>query len=282
MLDIILDTLIDGLKLIPFLFVAFIIIELIEHKLSKKNKKAVTKAGKFGPLVGGLLGAIPQCGFSVMATNLYATRIITLGTLIAIYLSTSDEMLPIMLSHKTSTSLIIKIILTKVIIGIIYGFIIDLLLRKKVVKKEKEDFSMCEEQHCDCKHGILKSSIKHTLTTTLFILLTTLILNILMETFGEELLSKVLLKNTIFGSFITSIISLIPNCGSSVIVTELYLKNAITYGSMIGGLLTGSGVGLLILFRVNKNIKENIKIVVLIYLLGAITGILTDLFLLLK
>lgn len=282
MLDIILDTLIDGLKLIPFLFVAFIIIELIEHKLSKKNKKVVTKAGKFGPLVGGLLGAIPQCGFSVMATNLYATRIITLGTLIAIYLSTSDEMLPIMLSHKTSTSLIIKIILTKVIIGIIYGFLIDLLLRKKVVKKEKKDFSMCEEEHCDCKHGILKSSIKHTLTTTLFILLTTLILNILMETFGEELLSKVLLKNTIFGSFITSIISLIPNCGSSVIVTELYLKNAITYGSMIGGLLTGSGVGLLILFRVNKNIKENIKIVVLIYLLGAITGILTDLFLLLK
>ena len=282
MLDIILDTLIDGLKLIPFLFVAFIIIELIEHKLSKKNKKAVTKAGKFGPLVGGLLGAIPQCGFSVMATNLYATRIITLGTLISIYLSTSDEMLPIMLSHKAATPLIIKIILTKVIIGIIYGFLIDLVLRKKVVKKEKEKFDMCEEEHCDCKHGILKSSIKHTLTTTLFILATTLILNTLMEVFGEDLLSKVLLKNTIFGSFITSLISLIPNCGSSVVVTELYLKNAITYGSMLGGLLTGSGVGLLILFRVNKNMKENIKILTLVYFLGAITGVLIDLFLILK
>ena len=282
MLDIILDTLIDALKLIPFLFIAFIIIEAIEHKLTKKNKKVVTKAGKFGPLAGGLLGAIPQCGFSVMATNLYSTRIITLGTLISIYLSTSDEMLPIMLSHKAATPLIIKIILTKVIIGIIYGFLIDLVLRKKVVKKEKEKFDMCEEEHCDCKHGILKSSIKHTLTTTLFILATTLILNTLMEVFGEDLLSKVLLKNTIFGSFITSLISLIPNCGSSVVVTELYLKNAITYGSMLGGLLTGSGVGLLILFRVNKNMKENIKILTLVYFLGAITGVLIDLFLILK
>ena len=280
MLDIILDTLIDGLKLIPFLFVAFLIIELIEHKLSKKNKNAVAKAGKFGPLVGGLLGALPQCGFSVMATNLYATRIITLGTLISIYLSTSDEMLPIMLSHKTETSLIIKIIVTKVIIGIIYGFIIDLVLRKKTVKKE--NFDMCREEHCDCKHGILKSSIKHTITTIIFILLTTLILNTLMEVFGENLLSKLLLKNTVFGSFITSLISLIPNCGSSVVVTELYLKNAITYGSMIGGLLTGSGVGLLVLFRVNKDNKENIKIVTLVYFLGALTGILIDLFLMLK
>lgn len=282
MLDIILDTLIDGLKLIPFLFVAFLIIEAIEHKLSKKNKNVISKAGKFGPLAGGVLGALPQCGFSVMATNLYATRIITLGTLISIYLSTSDEMLPIMLSHKTATSLIIKVILTKVVIGIIYGFIIDFILRKKVVKKETEKFDMCNEEHCDCSHGILKSSIKHTLTTTLFILATTLILNTLMEAFGENLLSKILLKNTVFGSFITSLISLIPNCGSSVVVTELYLKNAITYGSMIGGLLTGSGVGLLILFRVNKNIKENINIVTLVYFLGAITGILIDLFLMLK
>lgn len=282
MLDIILDTLIDGLKLIPFLFVAFLIIEAIEHKLSKKNKNVISKAGKFGPLAGGVLGALPQCGFSVMATNLYATRIITLGTLISIYLSTSDEMLPIMLSHKTATSLIIKVILTKVVIGIIYGFIIDFILRKKVVKKETKKFDMCNEEHCDCSHGILKSSIKHTLTTTLFILATTLILNTLMEAFGENLLSKILLKNTVFGSFITSLISLIPNCGSSVVVTELYLKNAITYGSMIGGLLTGSGVGLLILFRVNKNIKENINIVTLVYFLGAITGILIDLFLMLK
>ena len=286
MLDVLLDTLIDGLKLIPFLFVAFLIIELIEHKLSNKNKKVISNAGKFGPVLGGLLGAIPQCGFSVMATNLYATRIITLGTLISIYLSTSDEMLPIMLSHKAEGSLILKILLTKVIIGIFYGFIIDLVLRKKesnkTKKKEKINYSLCEEEHCHCEHGIFKSAIKHTLTTLVFILATTLILNTVMEVFGEELLSKILLKNSVFGSFITTLIALIPNCGSSVVITELYLKNAITYGSMIGGLLTGSGVGLLVLFRVNKPLKDNIKIVTLIYSLGVITGIIIDIILMLK
>lgn len=282
MLDIILDTLLDGVKLLPFLFIAFLIIEALEHKLNKKNKKVISKAGKFGPAFGSLLGAIPQCGFSVMATNLYATRIITIGTLIAIYLSTSDEMLPIMLSHKVDISLIIKIIGTKVILGMLYGFIIDLFLRKRTKKAPKENYSICEEEHCDCDHGILISSIKHTITTLLFILFTTFILNTVMEVFGENLLSKVLLKHTVFGSFITSLISLIPNCGSSVIVTELYLNKAITYGSMIGGLLTGSGVALLVLFRINKNLKENIKIVSLVYLLGAITGLLIDIFLLIK
>lgn len=282
MLDVLLDTLIDGLKLLPFLFVAFLIIEAIEHKLSNKNKKVISNAGKFGPFLGGVLGAIPQCGFSVMATNLYATRIITLGTLISIYLSTSDEMLPIMLSHKTEGPLILKIIITKVIIGMVYGFIIDLVLRKKTQKKEKIKYDLCEEEHCHCEHGILKSSIKHTLTTLLFILATTLILNTLMEVFGEGLLSKILLKNTVFGSFITTLISLIPNCGSSIVITELYLKSAITYGSMIGGLLTGSGVALLVLFRVNKSLKENIKITTLIYLLGSITGMIIDIVLTLK
>jgi len=279
MLDILLDTLIDGLKLIPFLFLAFLIIELIEHKLSNKSKDIVTKTGKFGPLFGGILGAIPQCGFSVMATNLYATRIITLGTLISIYLSTSDEMLPILLSHKTEASLILKIILIKVIIGILYGFIIDLILRKKTNHQNQEiSYNICDEEHCDCGHGIIKSTIKHTLTTLVFIMATTLILNTLMDIFGEEFLSKIFLKNSIFASLVICLIGLIPNCGSSVIITELYLNNAISFASLIGGLLTGSGIGLLVLFRVNKPVKENIKILGLVYLLGVITAILIELF----
>ena len=277
MTDILLDTLIDGIKLLPFLFVAFLIIELIEHKLSKKSKKVISQAGKFGPAFGSLLGAIPQCGFSVMATNLYATRIITLGTLISIYLSTSDEMLPILLSHKIEGSFIIKILLIKVLIGMLYGFIIDFVLRKKEHRdNSKIDYSICDHEHCDCSHSIFKSTIKHTIKTLLFIMITTLLLNIVMEYFGENILSKVLLKKTVFGSFITSLISLIPNCGSSVVVTELYLNNAITYGALIGGLLTGSGIGLLILFRVNKPLKENIKILMTIYVLGVTSGIIID------
>lgn len=276
MLDIILDTLIDALKLIPFLFIAFLIIEMIEHKLNKKSKKIIAKSKKFGPFIGSILGAVPQCGFSVMATNLYTTRIITLGTLIAIYLSTSDEMLPILISQNTSITTIIKIILIKILFGIIYGIIIDAIVEKKTKKIEIENYEICENDNCHCEKGILKSTIIHTLNTSLFILITTFIINIIFTYIGEEYLSKIFLKNTIFSPLITSLIGLIPNCGASVMLTELYLNNAINLPSLISGLLTGSGTALLVLFRSNKNIKENIFILTLLYLLGVISGIMLE------
>ena len=276
MKEIILDTILDSLKLIPFLFVAFLIIELIEHKLTDKNKNILTKSKKIGPILGSLLGAVPQCGFSVMATNLYVTRIITLGTLISIYLSTSDEMLIVMLSENIDISIIIKIILIKIIFGIIYGLIIDkIAINKKT--KEEENYEICNDEHCDCKHGIVLSSIKHTLHITLFIFIITLILNIIFNYVGEDYLSKIFLTNTIFGTFITSLIGLIPNCASSVILTELYINNSISIGALIGGLLTSSGASLLVLFKNNKNIKENLKIVSLLYSLGVISGIIIEL-----
>lgn len=276
MKEIILDTILDSLKLIPFLFVAFLIIELIEHKLTDKNKNILIKSKKIGPILGSLLGAVPQCGFSVMATNLYVTRIITLGTLISIYLSTSDEMLIVMLSENIDISLIIKIILIKIIFGIIYGLIIDKIVTNKKTK-EQENYEICNDEHCDCKHGIVLSSIKHTLHITLFIFIITLILNIIFNYVGEDYLSKIFLTNTIFGTFITSLIGLIPNCASSVILTELYINNSISIGALIGGLLTSSGASLLVLFKNNKNIKENLKIVSLLYSLGVISGIIIEL-----
>ncbi len=276
MKEIILDTILDSLKLIPFLFVAFLIIELIEHKLTDKNKNILIKSKKIGPILGSLLGAVPQCGFSVMATNLYVTRIITLGTLISIYLSTSDEMLIVMLSENIDISIIIKIILIKIIFGIIYGLIIDkIAINKKT--KEEENYEICNNEHCDCKHGIVLSSIKHTIHITLFIFIITLILNIIFNYVGEDYLSKIFLTNTIFGTFITSLIGLIPNCASSVILTELYINNSISIGALIGGLLTSSGTSLLVLFKNNKNIKENLKIVLLLYSLGVISGIIIEL-----
>lgn len=276
MKEIILDTILDSLKLIPFLFVAFLIIELIEHKLTDKNRNILAKSKKIGPILGSLLGAVPQCGFSVMATNLFVTRIITLGTLISIYLSTSDEMLIVMLSENIDISLIIKIILIKIIFGIIYGLIIDKIVTNKKIK-EQENYEICNDEHCDCKHGIVLSSIKHTLHITLFIFIITLILNIIFNYVGEDYLSKIFLTNTIFGTFITSLIGLIPNCASSVILTELYINNSISIGALIGGLLTSSGASLLVLFKNNKNIKENLKIVSLLYSLGVISGIIIEL-----
>ena len=276
MVDIILDTLIDAAKLLPFLFVAFLLLEFIEHKLSKKNKDKIAKSGRLGPLVGSILGAFPQCGFGSMATNLYGARVISLGTLIAIYLSTSDEMLPIMLSENVEISFIAKIIGIKVVIGMVAGFIIDLVYRKKETEHIKD---MCEEEHCHCEHGIFKSSLKHTFNILIFIMVISFILNIGMEFLGEDILSKIFMKDNIFGPFLSSLIGLIPNCGASVALTELYLNEAINLGSLIGGLLTGAGVGLLILFKVNKNIKENIAIVFTLYAIGAIVGLIINIIL---
>ncbi len=276
MVDVLLDTLIDLLKLLPFLFVAFLLLEFIEHKLSKKNKDKIAKAGKLGPLVGSLLGAFPQCGFGSMATNLYAARVISLGTLISIYLSTSDEMLPIMLSENVELPFILKILGIKILIGMICGFVIDLVYRKR----EKEHIvDMCESEHCDCEHGIIKSSLKHTFNIIIFIAIISLIINIIMYYFGEEALGKLFMKDSIFGPFISSLVGLIPNCGASVALTELYLNEAINLGSLIGGLLTGAGVGLLILFKTNKNIKENINIVLTLYVIGVIFGTLINIIL---
>lgn len=276
MKEVILDTIIDSLKLIPFLLVAFLIIELLEHKLNNKTKHIITKSKKVGPIIGSLLGVIPQCGFSVMATNLYITRIITLGTLISIYLSTSDEMLIIMISEKVEISLILKILLIKIFFGIVYGLIIDKIINKK--KKDKEtNYELCDEEHCDCNHSILLSAIKHTLHITLFIFIITLIINTIFTLLGDNYLSKILLNNSILSPFITSLIGLIPNCAASVILTELYLNSTISLGALIGGLLTSSGSSLLVLIKNNKNQKENLSIILLLYTLGVLSGIIIEL-----
>ena len=233
MLDHIIDALIDTIKLLPYLFITFVILELIEHKLTNKNEKILTKNKKFGPVIGGLLGALPQCGFSAMAANLFSSKVITIGTIIAIFLSTSDEMLPLMLSEKVELPLIIEIIGFKVLIGIIVGIIVDILY--KPIKKHKTNehiHDMCEHDHCHCnEEGILLSSIKHTLKITLFILIANVFINIIIYLIGEDKLSQLLLGKNIITYFIASLIGLIPNCASSVILTEIYLSGLITIGT---------------------------------------------------
>lgn len=277
MLDVILDTLLDSVKLIPFLFFAFLIIELIEHKLNKKTASLIKKSGKFGPFFGSILGLLPQCGFSVLATNLYVTRIVSLGTLIAIYLSTSDEMLPILISEKASFKSIAVILLIKWIVGMIIGFLIDFAVRKKENKKEEYIHDLCDHDHCHCEEGILKSSIIHTLKTIGFIAIITFALNTIMYYVGEDYLKEVLSKNTLLAPFISSLIGLIPNCGASIVITELYINKLINLGTTISGLLTGSGVAILVLFKSNKNLKENLMITGIIYGVGVIVGLLIEL-----
>lgn len=278
MLEILQETIIDSIKILPFLFITYLIMEYIEHKMSNKVRKTIKKSGKFGPIIGGIVGIFPQCGFSVSATNLYAARIITLGTLISVYLVTSDEMLPILLTESVSITTILTILGIKLIIGMIAGLIIDLVLRK-TKKEEKEEHieEFCEHEHCHCeKEGIIKSSIKHTINILIFIVITTLIINILISFIGEEAIINFMRQNIILGPIVAGIIGLIPNCASSVILTELFIENIITMPILISGVSVNAGVGLLVLFKTNKNIKENIKIVSLLYIIGVIAGLVLE------
>lgn len=316
MIDIIKDTLFDAIKLLPFLFLTYLLMEYLEHKTGDKTQNIVKKSGKLGPLFGGVLGIFPQCGFSAAAANLYAGRIITLGTLIAVFLATSDEMLPILISKTAPVELILKILALKLILGVIYGFIIDGVVglikkRKRELATEKFKKSsneekakhehshkhndhddcheeepqeaiahMCNHDHCDCEHeGIIKSSIKHTVNILLFIIVITFIINTLIYLIGEDVIANAIASAPIVGILVASLFGLIPNCAGSVIITELYLSNLISFGSMIAGLLVGSGIGILVLFKSNKNIKENLKITGTLYVIGVISGFIIDMIL---
>lgn len=274
MLDILIDSVIDSLKLIPFLFVTYLLMEYLEHKTSDKHQEQMRKSGKMGPVIGGLLGAFPQCGFSVSATNLYVGRVISLGTLIAVYLSTSDEMIPVFLSEAVPVVTIFKILAIKIVISMAMGMLIDFAFQTDL--KENEIHTMCQHDKCHCEDGIVKSSIRHTVNITIFIFVITLVLNGLIAFLGEETISHLILNRPILGPVIAGLVGLIPNCASSVILAELYLGNMISAGTMIAGLLVGAGIGLLVLFRENKDVRENIKVVALLYGIGVLFGILLE------
>ena len=221
MLECLIDAILDTLKLIPFLFLTFIILEAIEHKLSTKSQKKLVKYKKAGPIIGGILGGIPECGFSAMASNLFSSRVITMGTLIAIFLSTSDEMLPVMISEKVNPLLIIKIIGFKILVGIIIGLIVDLFYKTKNEKNHEHIHDLCDDEHCHCdEHGILLSSLKHTLNTILFIFIANIIINFAIYFIGEDKIAKLLDSKNILVYFASSLIGLIPNCAASILITE--------------------------------------------------------------
>lgn len=281
-LEILQDTAIDTIKLIPFLFVTYLIMEYIEHKTSNKIQKTIKKSGKFGPLLGAVVGIFPQCGFSVSATNLYAGKVITLGTLIAVYLTTSDEMLPILLTESVPINTILTILGIKLVLGIVAGFLVDFIF--KIIKKGKNEEEqqieeLCEHEHCHCDEGIVPSALKHTINITIFIFIITLILNSIITCIGEETIAHFISKNVILGPVIAGLIGLIPNCASSVIITELFIEKVISMPILISGVAVNAGVGLLVLFKTNKNIKENMSIVGLLYLIGVLAGIILELFL---
>ena len=268
----------DSLKILPFLFITYVMMEFLEKGAGEKTNVWLEKAGKSGPVVGGLLGVIPQCGMSTVASNLYAGRIISIGTLLAIYLSTSDEMLPIMISRSVEIGVIAKILAVKVMIAIIVGFLADFIYR--MIKKENHEnikiHDFCEHEHCHCEDGIIKSALRHTMRIFLFVFLFTVILNVGIEIIGEEQLAEFILNKPLVGPVLAGMIGLIPNCASSVIITQMFLDGLMSFGTMMAGLLVGAGVGILVLLRVNEDKAESLRIIGILYLAGALCGILLN------
>lgn len=279
MAEILLDSAIDSIKLIPFLFLTYLFMEMLEHKTGSAARKRIRTAGKFGPVWGGLLGVIPQCGFSTAASSLFAGRVITVGTLLAVYLSTSDEMLPIMISNAVPVSVIVKILAYKAGIGIISGLVVEYIYTH-ILRKQEEDMDIhdiCEEEHCQCEHGIFRSALSHTLKIFVYIFLISLVLNIIIGIVGEETLAGFFTGIPVLGEFVAALVGLIPNCASSVVITQLYLDHIIGAGALMSGLLVNAGVGLLILLRLNKDKVQNFKIIGTLYALGVFWGIIIEL-----
>ena len=276
--EIFLHGVLDTLKLIPFLFLTYLLMEFIEHRASAKAERFMNRAGKLAPIVGGLLGAVPQCGFSTAASNLYTGRVITLGTLVAVFLSTSDEMLPILISGNVPIGSVLVILAYKAAVGIAVGFAIDLVLR--LMRRGRENINideLCENDNCHCERGIIYSAVHHTLTISLFVLVITLAINALVFFVGADNLGAIMYDRPVIGHLIAAVFGLIPNCAASVALTELATEGLITVGTMMAGLFSGAGVGLLVLFRVNKHLKENLAVLGILVLVGTVFGLVFDL-----
>lgn len=268
------DSLIDSVRLLPFLFLTYLVMEYLEHKAGGKMQAAIRGAGKGGPLIGAVLGIFPQCGFSAAAANLYAGGVITTGTLMAVFLSTSDEMLPIMISENAGVRLIVRVLAVKVIVAVAAGLAIDRVFRRS--GKELQIGHLCEQHHCHCENGIWRSALHHTAEIFAYILAISLALNLLIAGVGENALGGLILDRPVAGTLLAGLVGLIPNCAASVVITQLYLDGVLGAGAMIAGLLSGTGVGLLVLLRVNDDRRENLRLTGLLYLIGVAAGIAVE------
>lgn len=280
MLDVLLDAVIDSIKILPFLFLAYLAMEWLESRESERTVRMIRKSGRFGPVAGGVLGILPQCGFSAAAANLYAGRVITVGTLLAVFLSTSDEMLPILFSETAnglSAAVIVKIVALKAGLGILIGLLVDAAVRKNhTVGDGLHIHDLCEHDHCHCEKGILYSALVHTLRMIAFIFAVTFVLGILIHVVGEDTISGLILNRPVLGELLAGLVGLIPNCAASVVLTQLYVQGAMGGGAMMAGLFVSAGVGILVLCRTNHHPKENVWIILLLYITGVTAGMLVS------
>ena len=271
-IDAFLDAVLDTARTLPFLLAAFLVIEAMEHYSGRAASRLLSRVGRFGPAAGAVFGCIPQCGFSVAAANLYSGGLISLGTLLAVFLSTSDEAVLILLGHPGSAGTIFPLLLAKVMLGLAAGYILDFFSRNP--KEEKHIGDLCKSCGCSNTSGVWRPALWHTLRLAVYLLGFTFVLNLVLEFLGVEQLARILGRDTLLQPFLAALLGLIPNCASSVLVTELYLAGGLSFGSAVAGLSAGAGVGLAVLFRSNRPMKKNFKILLLLYGIAAGFGIL--------
>lgn len=267
----------DTLVILPVLFITYLVIEFVEHKAGEKVERIISASGKAGPLLGGVIGLIPQCGFSGAAASLFAVGTISAGTLLAVFMATSDEMLPILISASVPPKEIVTILLIKLLSGTVFGLVVDIIYKRK---KADSIEHMCEAEKCQCSHdGIFLSALKHTAKIIAIVFAVTCGLNLIIELIGENKLESLVITTPVIGELAGGLLGLIPNCSASILLTDLYVENALTAGQLISGLCVNAGVGVIVLFKTNKNIKENLLLTAVLYICGVITGILTNLIL---
>lgn len=275
MIEVIEEALLDALKAFPFLFLAYLLIEYIEHYMNKVSLERLLKRKKTSVCAGALLGVVPQCGFSVTASNLYATGLISVGTLLAVFLATSDEAVPILLARPELWSDMGIILCLKVVIGLTAGLLVDYFWKNE--HREPKFEKVCHHCHCEENHGIVKPALTHTVKMFLFILILNLIFGILLEYCSETLISGLFLNGSIFQPFIAALFGLIPNCAPSVALTQLYVQQQISFGSLVAGLCSGAGLGIAVLFRINDDKRECVKILVILYGVAVAAGMVINL-----
>lgn len=312
-MDVIIDALIDSLKdtleLVPFLFLTYLAMEALEHGMASRTEDIIRKADKSGPIVGALLGALPQCGFSAMAGTLYAGGVVTVGTLVAVILSTSDEMIPVFIAHQEPVSRLLSIVGVKVVVGMAVGLVLDAVLRltHRSGDGHAHIHELCDRAHCHCDDelgesdtahdaaassggvaghhhphahhaawGIVRSAAIHTVEVTFFIFLVTLAFGLVFSLVGQNAIGEFLGVHPVRATFLAALIGLIPNCGASVVIAELYLDGSLAAGPMLAGLLVSGGMGLLVLFRTNPDMRKNVTVTLFVYAVGVAVGLLAN------
>lgn len=276
MIDVLLEAVHDSLRLLPFLFATYLVMGILEHAASDRPKQFIQNAGRFGPVWGSVIGAFPQCGFSAAASYFYIGRVLTLGTLISIYMSTSDEMLPILISAQVPLSMILKILGAKIIIGMISGFLVEMLFGWMARRNKTPRDFVHDSECCACSGGIFADALVHTLKVFIFVFIISVAIGTVIHVIGEDSLMQLFSNIPVLGEVVAGLVGLIPNCAASVVITQLYLDGIIGAGPMMSGLLVSAGVGLLVLFKENHHHFENVIIAALLYTISVGWGVLIE------